>query len=304
MLRRAPATLHYAPLLGGIYELRVEPTVRSRAGLPMNSAFWTQFIGVEDFSAFVRIEFATTRSDRLNGTVSHDLRVTNTSDFDLLAPLTLMLDPARYFQLLPAGSFQTSDDGLWLIDLGQTLTDGRLRPGESTVTRTITFSNPSAQRASVGHGIYALPYPNSVPLFGSTAPQSAAVGAQYEYVVRATDPDGIALSYLLMDAPPGVVLNASTGPLTWTPDANTPAQVSMSVRAYDTRGGHATQAFTIDVAGGNHAPLVGPMAAEIRGSEGRRLQIGLSVSRSRRRSTHVPCGIIFRREPCLTTIVG
>jgi len=126
------ATLRFDVPDPGDILLTVKGGVASRDGLTLGTPYTSEFVAVSDFSAQVRVDFTATRSDRLHGTVSYDVLVTNTTDYDLLAPLRLVLDPARYF----AGSPQAatlSSNGLWLIDLA--LAGTKLAPGESTVVK-------------------------------------------------------------------------------------------------------------------------------------------------------------------------
>jgi hypothetical protein len=153
-----------------------------------------------------------------------------------------------------------------------------LRAGQSSVTQTITLANAAGQRADLGHGIYALPYANTPPQFVSAPPTAASAGQPYRYEALALDPDGSTLAYLLLEAPEGMALDGATGVLTWTPGVDSPEQASVVLRAYDTRGGRATQAFAIDVAGVNRAPAVAALPASLRLREGRAFELGLDAS--------------------------
>ena len=261
------AFLRFDALDPGLVELTVKGSVTSRAGLTLGSPFISEFLAVSDFSASVRIDFAATRSDRLHGTISYDVKVTNTTDYDLLAPLVLVLDPARFFAGLPAGAAVQSTSGLWLIDLSLAAT--RLAPGASTTVQTVTIQNQLNQRADFGYGIYALPYPNTAPVLDSVPETVARVGEAYRYDAHATDADGAVTAYILLSAPAGMQIDSTTGVVTWLPQAGTPAQASAVVRAYDARGGSATQAFAIDVVGGNRAPAMDQLPAVINLREGR-----------------------------------
>jgi hypothetical protein len=77
-----------------------------------------------------------------------------------------------------------------------------------------------------------LPYPNSVPVFDSQPVVAAAAGEPYRYQARATDPDGVAPSYLLLTGPEGMTLNPATGAISWPPDADSPdrADVVSAIR--------------------------------------------------------------------------
>ena len=59
------------------------------------------------------------------GTVSFDVTIKNTSQFDLLAPLLLILDPAPGFTGTPQNAAQSSS-GSWLISLNSSV-PGRRR---------------------------------------------------------------------------------------------------------------------------------------------------------------------------------
>jgi hypothetical protein len=78
--------------------LQVSDRVRSAAGLDLTGGYNEAFIAVSDFNSRVRFEFNNPRSDRKNHTVSYDVTITNISDQDLLLPVMLQLDPAKYFR--------------------------------------------------------------------------------------------------------------------------------------------------------------------------------------------------------------
>jgi hypothetical protein len=167
-----------------------------------------------------------------------------------------------------------SSNGLWLIDLG--LSTPQLAPGQSTIVQTIVIENPLLQRASLGHGIYALPYPNAAPIFSSTPVTAAEVGQPYQYDANATDPDGSFVAYIVVSGPEGMSVDGA-GLLSWLPAAGTPSQVHVSLRAYDARLGSATQTFTIDVAGGNRAPMIASVQTEYQLTEGVSFQLPLDA---------------------------
>ena len=76
-----------------------------------------------------------------------------------------------------------------------------------------------AAGVAFGHGIYALPYPNTPPVLDSTAVTSATAGAPYTYQVKAHDPDGAVVVYTLDSGPQGMSIDPGTGVLAWTPTA-------------------------------------------------------------------------------------
>jgi NADPH:quinone reductase-like Zn-dependent oxidoreductase len=144
--------------------------------------------------------------------------------------------------------------------------------------RTLVIENPAFQRADIGHALYALPYPNTVPVFDSAAVTAAAAGTPYRYQAHATDPDGVAIAYLLVDGPDGMSVDAATGLVTWAPTADADDTARVLLRAYDTRGGFANQSFTVSVAGGNRAPSLGGLPGDFTLIEGRAFTLPVAVS--------------------------
>jgi len=262
-------SIAFAPLLAGAHELRLAATLQSSEGVALGTEYVSHFATVLDFSSQVSLEFRDSRSSRADGTVSWEVRVTNIGDYELRPPLTLLLDPAAWFLGAPQGV--SVGEGLWRIDLGDTV----LAPGQSSLAYTVTISNPQGQHLSLGQAVYAVPYPNELPIIDSLPLLDAAAGQAYAYQAQAHDPESGGLSWLLLDGPDGMTLSPS-GLLTWTPDASSLADPDITLRVYDSRGGYASQAFQIAVEGGNHMPEPVRISSELYGREGEAMEIALS----------------------------
>ncbi len=100
-----------------------------------------------------------------------------------------------------------------------------------------------------------LPATNHAPTISSVPVTTAVESAPYVYHVLASDQDGDSLSYALDIAPAGMVIDALSGFISWTPSSAQARQtLSVTVRVTDAGGLAATQNFSIKVAGLNHAP--------------------------------------------------
>lgn len=95
---------------------------------------------------------------------------------------------------------------------------------------------------------------NLPPVISSTAPASALEDASYVYEVSATDPNGDAISFALVQAPAGMQINNNR--ITWTPGNHQVGKANVIVRAQDPAGLFADQIFTIQVANTNDAPQI------------------------------------------------
>src|SRR5262249_4532117 len=100
----------------------------------------------------------------------------------------------------------------------------------------------------------------------------------YRYQARAHDPDGVSLSFVLYSGPKGMVVDAATGLVSWSPMASSPASAPVILQVYDARGGRATQEFTLAGAGGNRAPAFGAGPAQVEGQEGQPLEIAVPAT--------------------------
>lgn len=87
---------------------------------------------------------------------------------------------------------------------------------------------------------------NADPEITSAPVLEAVVGQPYEYAVQASDPDGDPLTFNLGVAPTGMMIDSTTGLITWAPD--TAGSAPVLVQVTDGRGGMATQDFRIEVA--------------------------------------------------------
>jgi len=99
---------------------------------------------------------------------------------------------------------------------------------------------------------------NNPPVISSSPVLSAFESVEYRYAVLASDPDPQAvLSFLLLDSPSGMSIDAVTGVVTWIPDVSQLGGNTVVVSVSD--GDLAvTQEFEIDVAvpGANVSPVI------------------------------------------------
>lgn len=103
--------------------------------------------------------------------------------------------------------------------------------------------------------------PNRAPQITSAALTAATVGRPYGYELKASDPDGDALNYSLVQAPGGMTIQATTGAIAWTPTTAQAGTHAVTVRVADPAGAAATQDFAVSVTAGNVAPQVTSLPA-------------------------------------------
>ena len=108
------------------------------------------------------------------------------------------------------------------------------------------------------------PPSNTPPQIGSAPPGTGTVGLEYRYAIQATDADGDALSYTLLQGPAGMTVDAG-GVLTWIPAAA--GERSVRIRVGDGQS-FVEQGWTLRISGPvqNTPPAVDsvpPMSAKV-----------------------------------------
>lgn len=99
---------------------------------------------------------------------------------------------------------------------------------------------------------------NDAPEITSVAPTTATELVPLTYNATATDAESDTLTWSLTQNPAGMTVDSSSGVVTWTPPAGTPATVDVTLEVTDGNvGGTTTQDFTITVTNiANEAPTI------------------------------------------------
>jgi hypothetical protein len=266
-------TLSFAPLDRGVYVLNISENLLSTRGIALGEPRAIEFSRLDNITASVDVQFADTRYDRLAGTISYDVIITNTGDFDLVAPMLLTLDPASPDgNGIPFAGVET--DGIWLIDLSAALGEnGVLAFGESATAQTVTLILEPGKRADFAHGVRILPSANQLPEIYDDIPRQAKVGELFTHTLTTVDADGTTFGYVLVSAPEGLEIDPATGVISWVPGAKAKYEEAVVIRAYDTRGGYAEASFTLTIEGANNAPTLEQPASVIEIAEGETLRL-------------------------------
>jgi RHS repeat-associated protein len=113
------------------------------------------------------------------------------------------------------------------------------------------------------------PPPDRPPVFTSTPVVIAHVDAAYQYQATATDPDQDPLTFSLTSGPQGMTVDPASGQVQWQPTASQLGVQNVALTVSDSRGGSATQTYSIDVhqQPGNQPPLItsNPLTAAVTG---------------------------------------
>lgn len=87
---------------------------------------------------------------------------------------------------------------------------------------------------------------NTAPLITSIPLTEAATDRVYQYQVQATDSEGNALTFQLLNSPDGMTIGQQTGLITWQPTAGQTGLTEISVAVTDAEGAGTTQIYQIE----------------------------------------------------------
>ena len=115
----------------------------------------------------------------------------------------------------------------------------------------ITVRDAHGATASQWFGLIAVTVPvddssgNHPPSIDSDPLTRVSLGQTYRYYATASDADGDALTFALLQSPEGMSIDATTGVIAWTPSTASP--VTVQLRVDDGRGAAALQTYTLVV---------------------------------------------------------
>ena len=105
---------------------------------------------------------------------------------------------------------------------------------------------------------------NSPPLILSHPAGHVFAATDYQYQVTAQDSDGDALSYLLLQSPPGMTIGRASGLLQWQPSASQIGAFDVALQVEDSKGGAARQSYQLTVSDSsavNNLPVISSIPA-------------------------------------------
>jgi hypothetical protein len=99
---------------------------------------------------------------------------------------------------------------------------------------------------------------NDAPVIATIEDQTTLEDSTYSFTVVGTDPDvdDTTLTYSFVAKPTGMILNPTTGVITWTPDNSKVGDHIITVRATDAGGLYVDKTFTLTVENVNDAPTL------------------------------------------------
>ncbi len=174
-----------------------------------------------------------------------ELVVTNAGSRTVVGDLVVVFDGVSQIDTFPMHPDGLLPDGRPYFRLA-TLGDGPLVPGQSTQPRVVRFTNPGDQRFDFR--LTTLGELNVAPgaFLGSPVGEIEA-GRTFRYTAQATDDDGHELTYSIVSGPETMVIDGSSGKVSWLTTSDDVGRHSVTLRATDPFGLHVEQPFTIEV---------------------------------------------------------
>ena len=143
----------------------------------------------------------------------------------------------------------TEPAGVTFTDLGGGVGEFTGTPTDiaATYTVTVTAEDPSA---ATGTGTVDIVLTDNAPPVFDTAPADAVIAETdpYTLTVDASDPDTDPITYgLVGDVPAGMVIDATTGQVDWTPGYADSGRYEITISIDDGTNPAVTDSFTLDV---------------------------------------------------------
>ena len=125
-----------------------------------------------------------------------------------------------------------------------------------THTITVAVSDGQVSSTQVFDVVVSADAPNNLPVIVSNPDQVASAGIVYHYDVEAIDADSHAITYLLVESPGGMTIDAITGLVQWTPSLIQAGTHTITVAAIDFSGMGSSQRFDVHVFASNEPPEI------------------------------------------------
>jgi RHS repeat-associated protein len=138
-----------------------------------------------------------------------------------------------------------SVEGVPFYDFSMAIPPAGLMAGQTSLSRTVAFSNPGHTQFS--YELVILGRRNQSPTITTLPPLSILVNQSYTYDADATDLDADPLQFSLVSAPPSMSIASETGLISWSPGDVDLGNHDLRIRVEDGRGGVAEQNYILSV---------------------------------------------------------
>jgi RHS repeat-associated protein len=226
---------------GGLNTLAGAPPAGPGPGTPPP----VDFLTLSDVTPSVHASYGQTSFRRSSNTLFADLSLVNAGIFSVGGPVVVALAHLSDPTIHVANADGVTPSGLPYFNFGGALSGSVLGPGQQTVARTLEFLDP--KQVQFTYDLVVLAELNGLPVFTSQPNTVGLVGHPYSYQAKASDKDGDSLTYSLLSGPSGMIVNATTGLISWAPGAGDIGNQSVALRVDDGRGGTAEQDYTLSV---------------------------------------------------------
>jgi len=122
------------------------------------------------------------------------------------------------------------------------LPGGRFKAGDRVCLRVTPHDGYGTGRE---YATQEAQIPNALPYFLSMPPTRFS-GTVYSYQARAASPDGSAITYTLLAAPPGMTIDSNSGQITWPVTAES-KECTIEIEARDGAGRASSQKFALAI---------------------------------------------------------
>lgn len=209
----------------------------------------------DDITATAQLVYSGTTFNRATNQLLVSASLLNTGSDPLDAPIVAAFGTFAPGTVALDSPETTLSDGRDAIVFDTELPTNGLAPASESQPISLAFQVSDYERFSFD--VTLLAPSNTPPHFTSIPPTSVVAGRVYSYTVLANDAEQQSLEFAADIAPPGLVIDSTTGVISWTPQVGDVGLHQVRVVARDGRGGLAVQEFWIEVLDGtlNRPPV-------------------------------------------------